>query len=85
LEKDKKVLVSIKNTGSGIPKEDLPFVFERFYKTDRSRGLDKTGMGIGLFIVKTIINKHGEDIKVSSVENEFCDFTFSLSVCDPFK
>lgn len=85
LEKDKKVLVSIKNTGSGIPKEDLPFVFERFYKTDRSRGLDKTGMGIGLFIVKTIINKHGEDIRVSSVENEFCDFTFSLSVCDPFK
>ena len=85
LEKDRKVYISIKNTGSGIPKEDLPFVFERFYKTDRSRGLDKTGMGIGLFIVKTIINKHGEDIKVSSVENEFCDFTFSLSVCEPNK
>jgi len=85
LDKEKKVFVSIKNTGTGISKEDLPFVFERFYKTDRSRGLDKTGMGIGLFIVKTIVNKHGEEIKVYSEENEYCEFRFSLSVCDPLK
>lgn len=85
LDKDKKVYVKIRNTGTGISKEDLPFVFERFYKTDRSRGLDKSGMGIGLFIVKTIINKHGEDIRVNSIENEFCEFEFSLMTCDHVK
>lgn len=83
--KDKKVTVKIRNTGEGISKEDLPFVFERFYKTDRSRGLDKTGMGIGLFIVKTMINKHGEEIHVDSVENEFCEFSFNLPMCDAGK
>jgi len=61
-DKDKKALVSVYNTGTGIPSEDIPFVFDRFYKSDRSRGLDKTGMGLGLFIVKTIIDAHEEKI-----------------------
>lgn len=76
--RSKKLLVSVYNTGSGIPAEDLPYVFERFYKSDRSRGLDKTGTGLGLFIAKTIITQHGEEITVKSEEGRFCEFAFTL-------
>lgn len=78
-EKDKKIKVSVKNSGNGIPSEDLPFVFDRFYKSDRSRGLDKTGVGLGLYIVKTIIDQHNEEIKVSSEYGEYCEFVFTLA------
>ncbi len=74
----KKVLVSVYNEGEGIAKDDLPFVFERFYKTDKSRGLDKTGVGLGLYIAKTIIEAHGETIKADSVAGEWCRFEFTL-------
>ena len=57
---------SIKNTGAGIAPEDIPHVFDRFYKTDRSRSLDRSGAGLGLYIVKNIINLHGGDISVRS-------------------
>jgi signal transduction histidine kinase len=77
-KKDKKVLVSVYNTGTGIPAEDIPFVFDRFYKSDRSRGLDKTGMGLGLFIVKTIIDAHEEKIWLESEYEKYCKFTFTL-------
>lgn len=77
--KDKKVYVSVSNTGTGIPPEDLPYVFDRFYKSDRSRGLDKTGVGLGLFIVRTIIERHGEEIRVRSEYQKDCEFTFTLS------
>ncbi|MBQ9545022.1 MAG: HAMP domain-containing histidine kinase [Clostridia bacterium] len=77
-EKDQKVSVSVRNTGSGIPPEDLPFVFDRFYKSDKSRGLDKTGVGLGLFIVRTIIERHGEQINVKSEYGKDCEFTFTL-------
>ncbi len=77
-KKDKKLFVSIKNTGEGIEAEDLPFVFERFYKSDRSRGLDKTGVGLGLYIVKTIIDQHEEEIWVNSEKGNFCEFVFTL-------
>ncbi len=77
--KDKKVYVSVGNTGTGIPPEDLPYVFDRFYKSDRSRGLDKTGVGLGLFIVRTIIERHGEEIRVRSEYQKNCEFTFTLS------
>ena len=77
-EKDKKIIVSVFNQGVGIPEEDLPFVFERFYKTDKSRGLDKTGVGLGLFISRTIINAHGEEIHAESVQGENCRFWFTL-------
>lgn len=77
--KDKKVYISVGNTGVGIPPEDLPYVFDRFYKSDRSRGLDKTGVGLGLFIVRTIIERHGEEIWVNSEYQKDCEFTFTLS------
>ena len=78
VSKDKKVHVSVYNEGEGIPKEDLPFVFERFYKTDKSRGLDKTGVGLGLYIAKTIIDAHGEAITVQSEKDKYCRFEFTL-------
>ena len=72
-EKNKKIFVSVKNEGDGIP-----YVFDRFYKSDKSRGLDKTGVGLGLYIVKAIINAHKEEIWVDSVEGENCTFSFTL-------
>ncbi len=77
---DKKVNVSVYNTGYGISKEDAAHIFERFYKADKSRGLNKKGTGIGLFLVKNIIKEHGEDIILSSKEGEFAKFTFTLEL-----
>ena len=77
-DKEKKAHVSVYNTGTGIPADDLPFVFGRFYKSDRSRGLDKTGAGLGLFIVKTIIDAHEEKIWVASEFGKYCEFSFTL-------
>lgn len=68
----------IENTGSGIPENELPYVFERFYKVDKSRSTDKESTGLGLYIVKTIIKKHGGVISVSSIENQFTAFEFKL-------
>ena len=79
--KHKKVAVSVFNNGEGIAEEDLPFVFERFYKADKSRGKDKKGVGLGMFIAKTILDAHGESISVKSTENLYCEFTFTLP-CD---
>lgn len=77
-KKEQKALFSIRNTGEGIPSEELPHVFERFYKTDRSRGLDKSGTGLGLYIARTSIRNHGDDITVDSVVNEYTEFRFTL-------
>ncbi|MBQ7604727.1 MAG: HAMP domain-containing histidine kinase [Clostridia bacterium] len=74
-----KVSVSVYNEGDGIPEEDLPKVFDRFYKADRSRGMDRSGTGLGLYIAKSIIDAHGEDIKVDSVYGKYCEFTFTLA------
>ena len=68
---------SIKNTGAGISPEDIPHIFDRFYKTDRSRSLDRTGAGLGLYIVKNIINLHGGDISVRSDGGE-TEFSLTL-------
>lgn len=76
---EKKIAVSVYNDGVGIPKEDLPYVFDRFYKSDKSRGLDKNSVGLGMFISKTIIKAHGEDISVVSEEGKNCEFLFTLS------
>lgn len=70
--------VSIENSGAGIPPEDIRYVFDRFYKTDKSRSIDKKGMGLGLFIAKSIMRLHGGDIYVESVVSEYCRFTFRL-------
>jgi signal transduction histidine kinase len=67
------------NEGIGITSEELPFVFDRFYKSDKSRGLDKTGTGLGLFISKTIIDAHGQTIKVSSEYEKWCEFSFTVA------
>jgi signal transduction histidine kinase len=77
-EQKKKAVITIKNDGEGIPEEEVPHVFEKFYKTDRSRGLDKSGMGLGLFIVKTAIDNHKEKITVESGTGRGCAFTFTL-------
>ncbi|MBP5231132.1 MAG: HAMP domain-containing histidine kinase [Clostridia bacterium] len=77
--KTKKALVRIRNTGKGIPEEEMNRIFERFYKSDRSRGLDKTGTGLGLYIVKTILEKHGETIRAESVPGVYTEFRFTLS------
>ena len=70
--------VAIRNSGAGIAPEDLALIFDRFYKTDKSRSQDKNGMGLGLYIVKTIVQLHGGEITVSSVENEYTEFRFYL-------
>lgn len=77
--KKKKVYVGIKNSGMGIPSADLPYVFDRFYKTDKSRSRDRKGVGLGLYIVKSVLNKQGQDIVVRSVEGDYCEFVFTLS------
>ena len=61
-----KAYVSIKNTGDTISEEDLPLIFDRFHKSDRSRSLDREGVGLGLYLVKTILDAHNEDISVTS-------------------
>ena len=71
-------MVSIRNSGPGIPADEVGMIFDRFYKTDKSRSQDKNGMGLGLYIVKTIIKLHGGEITVSSVENEYTEFSFWL-------
>jgi len=77
-EREKKIYVSVFNEGEGIPPEDLPMIFDRFYKSDKSRGLDKTGVGLGMYIAKTIIDAHNESISVNSKHHEWCEFIFTL-------
>ncbi len=76
----KNVTFRIENTGKGIPENELPYVFERFYKVDKSRSTNKESTGLGLYIVKTIIKNHGGVISVSSVENQFTAFEFTLPI-----
>lgn len=71
-----RAYVSVKNHGETIPPEELPFIFDRFRKTDRSRSKDRDGVGLGLAIVKTILNNHKEDISVSSRDG-MTEFVFS--------
>lgn len=76
---DNKVYVSIADTGEGIPVEDQPYVFERFFKVDKSHSQRTPGTGIGLSIVKRIISQHGEKITLQSVPGKGTTFTFSLT------
>lgn len=73
-----KVLVAVKDNGTGIEKEDLDMIWERFYKTDKSRSRDKTGTGLGLAIVRNIINEHGQQIRVESEPGKGTEFSFTL-------
>ena len=72
-----KAVVTIENSGKTIDPEELPLIFDRFHKADKSRSADPEGVGLGLYIVKTILNSHGEDIFVTS-ENDVTAFTFTL-------
>ena len=72
------VRVTIENTGDGIAPDALPFVFERFYKEDRSRGLNTRGSGLGLHICKVLITLSGGQIKAESEMGKWCRFTFTL-------
>ena len=72
-----KAYVGISNTGSTIPADELPLVFDRFHKIDKSRSLNRDSWGLGLHIVKTIVNAHGENISVTSREGK-TTFTFTL-------
>ena len=76
-----KAYISIKDYGETIPPEDLPFIFDRFHKSDRSRSLDKDGVGLGLYLVKSIINSHDEDIAVKS-EDGMTEFVFTLPLAE---
>lgn len=73
-----KMIFSVKNSGKGISREEASKVFERFYKTDKSRSYDVKGAGLGLYIVKTIIDMHGGQITVNSKPEEYTQFVFWL-------
>jgi signal transduction histidine kinase len=77
-EKKNKIYVSVKDNGIGIPPEDIGLIFNRFYKSDSSRGKDKKGTGLGLSIVKEILTAHSENINVISTPGEGSEFIFSL-------
>ena len=78
-----EVEVSIWNSGQGISPEALPYVFQRFYKEDRSRGLHARGAGLGLNICKVLVNLSGGQIRVESQQGEWCRFVFTLPTCPP--
>ena len=77
-----KAYVSVADEGETIPPDDLPFIFDRFHKSDRSRSLDRDGVGLGLYLVKSILNAHDEDIAVTS-RNGVTKFVFTLKLSAP--
>lgn len=77
-EKGTKMFISVKDYGTGIPKDSIKKIWDRFYKQDTSRGKDKKGTGLGLSIVKEIINTHDENINVISTEGVGTEFIFTL-------
>ncbi len=75
-----KVIIKFKNSGKGIPPEEIDKVFERFYKQDKSRSFDVKGAGLGLYLCKTIVELHGGSINARSEVGEYTEFIFSLPV-----
>ena len=73
-----KIIVKIRNSGKGVPGEELDKIFERFYKIDKSRSFDVKGAGMGLYLCKTIIELHGGNIIARSEEGEYTEFIFQL-------
>ena len=74
-------MVTVRNTGNTIPAQEIPLLFERFHKSDKSRSVDKDGYGLGLYVVKTILNQHKEKITVTS-ENGVTAFSFTVQMAD---
>ena len=79
LVQNNRAQISVTNRGEIIPADELPHIFDRFHKADRSRSADREGPGLGLFIVKQILDNHNEDIHVSST-NGITKFEFSLNI-----
>ena len=75
---DQNVLVEVADNGQGIPQKHMNKIFERFYRVDKSRDREKGGSGLGLSIVKHIIEAHNQSINVRSTEGEGCTFSFTL-------
>ncbi|MBQ9900842.1 MAG: HAMP domain-containing histidine kinase [Clostridia bacterium] len=75
---NKVATVSISNSGIGVSTEELSHIFERFYKTDKSRSFDRQGVGLGLYIVKTIVTLHGGRIHAEGSEGNYCSIIFTL-------
>lgn len=78
--KDKKVYISVKDNGKGVTEEERKRLFDRFYKADSSRGLDKKGSGLGLSIVKAFVKAHKSSITIESEIGKGCKFTFYLDI-----
>ncbi|MDE7206416.1 MAG: HAMP domain-containing histidine kinase [Lachnospiraceae bacterium] len=78
IERSNKLLISVKDSGIGIPNDSIKLIWNRFYKTDLSRGKDKKGTGLGLSITKEIIQSHNENINVISTEGVGTEFIFTL-------
>ena len=74
-----KAYVSVGDEGETIPEDDLPFIFDRFHKSDRSRSLDRDGVGLGLYLVKSILDAHDEDIVCTSKDG-LTKFVFTMSL-----
>lgn len=79
VQRGDSAIITIANTGPTIAPEELPLLFDRFHKTDKSRSTDRDGVGLGLYIVKTIVLAHGEDIYVTSRDGRTA-FTFTMSL-----
>jgi signal transduction histidine kinase len=77
-ESNAKIFFTIRNSGTGIPIEDIENVFERFYKADKSRSSDSKSVGLGLHIAKSIIDMHNGNISVKSSLYEYTEFSVSL-------
>ena len=71
-----RTYIRIRNSGAGLSKDEVQHVFERFYKSDKSRSRDTNGVGLGLYIVRSIVALHGGEIVVRSVEGEYTEFEF---------
>ena len=80
-ESGSKIYVTIGNDGDTIPPEELSLLFDRFHKMDKSRTKNQDGWGLGLYIVKTIVGLHGEDISVTSMDGR-TEFTFTLPLVE---
>ena len=79
-EENGKAYIMVKNTGEGLANDELPKIFDRFYKTDTSRSQDKTGLGLGLSIARKIVHLHGGHIVVKSVKGEYTAFEVQIPV-----
>ncbi len=77
-----RAYTSVQDTGPTIPPEELPLIFDRFHKADRSRSQDREGVGLGLYMVRQILSAHDQDIFVTS-ENGATVFTFTLALAEP--